>query len=199
MSTLNWNNLAAAVKQLHGFDAKAVEVKQAPPAKAAAAPAAAAAAAAPKQNAAAPEDDGDPFAEKADAVEKSPFEQDDEDLTEEEKERERIIAEKAKKLNDERAAKGKKKEAGRSTLILDVKPLGSDTDMKELEAKVRKIEMEGLRWAGSELVPIGYGIKKLRIISVIVDDLVSTDVLREKIEAMEDDVQSTDIYAFNKV
>jgi hypothetical protein len=51
--------------------------------------------------------------------------------------------------------------------------------MKELEAQVRAIEMDGLRWAGSELVPIGYGIKKLRIISVIVDDLVSTDVLRE--------------------
>ncbi len=151
-------------------------------------------------------------------------------MTEEEKETERIIA--AKKLNDERAAKGKKKEAGRSTLILDVKPLGSDTDMKVLETKVRAIEMDGLRWAGSELVPIGYGIKKLRIISVIVDDLVSTDVLREsksivaaslpffplsspllfdsltrsfpplhptEIEAMEDDVQSTDIFAFNKV
>lgn len=161
-------------------DAKA-EVKAAAPAKAAAAEASM--------------DDADPFAEKT----SNPFEQDDEELTEEEKERERIIAEKAKKLNDERAAKGKKKEAGRSTLILDVKPLGSDTDMKELEALVRKIEMDGLRWAGSELVAIGYGIKKLRIISVIVDDLVSTDVLREKIEAMEDHVQSTDIFAFNKV
>jgi len=143
-------------------------------------------------------DDADPFAEKP-AGDGNPFGGDDEELTEEEKERERIIAEKAKKLNDERAAKGKKKEAGRSTLILDVKPLGSDTDMKELEAAVRKIEMDGLRWAGSELVAIGYGIKKLRIISVIVDDLVSTDVLREKIEAMEEMVQSTDIFAFNKV
>ena len=160
------------------------------PAEAKAAPAAAAAAAAP-------EDDGDPFAEKAD-TEKSPFE-DDEELTAEEKERERIITEKAKKLNDERAAKGKKKEAGRSTLILDVKPLGSDTDMAELEKMVRDIAQDGLRWAGSELVPIGFGVKKLRIISVIVDDLVSTDALREKIEAFEDHVQSTDIYAFNKV
>jgi hypothetical protein len=90
-------------------------------AKAAAAPA--------KPNAPAPapaaaeEDDADPFAEKP---EKSPFE-DEEELTAEEKEREAIIAAKAKKLNDERAAKGKKKEAGRSTLILDVKPYGDDT------------------------------------------------------------------------
>jgi len=149
------------------------------------------------------EDDGNPFGDDAVAAaakpDKSPFEQDDDDQTEEEKERERIITARAAKLEAERAAKGKKKEAGRSTLILDVKPLGSDTDMKALEQLVRKIDMPGLKWAGSELVPIGYGIKKLRIISVIVDDLVSTDVLREKIEAMEDQVQSTDIFAFNKV
>jgi len=142
-------------------------------------------------------DPDDPFAEKPEKPERSPFEE-DEELTEEEKAREKAIEAKAKKLMDERAAKGKKVEAGRSTLILDVKPLGDDTDLKELEKKVRAIEMEGLRWAGSELVPIAFGLKKLRIISVIVDDLVSTDVLREKIEAFED-CQSTDIYAFNKV
>jgi elongation factor 1-beta len=175
-------------------DKKKVDVKAdidiKAPAKAAAKPAAAEPA---------DEEDGNPFADKPDKPERSPFDQDDDDMTAEEKEKERIMAEKAAKLQAERDAKGKKKEPGRSTLILDVKPLGSDTDMKELEATVRKIEMEGLRWAGSELVPIGYGIKKLRIISVIVDDLVSTDVLREKIEAMEELVQSTDIFAFNKV
>jgi len=58
--------------------------------------------------------------------------------------------------------------------------------------------MEGLVWAGSELVPVAYGVKKLRIISVIVDDLVPTEDLTDKIEALEG-VQSTDIYAFNKV
>jgi len=70
--------------------------------------------------------------------------------------------------------------------------------MAELEKDVRAIAMEGLVWAGSELVPVAYGVKKLRIISVIVDDLVSTDELREKIEELEG-VQSTDIFAFNKV
>jgi len=34
---------------------------------------------------------------------------------------------------------------------------------------------------------------------VIVDELVSTDDLRQKIEEMEDLVQATDIFAFNKV
>jgi len=96
------------------------------------------------------------------------------------------------------AAAGKKAVIARSTLILDVKPEGSDTDMAKLEKDVRAIAMEGLVWAGSEMVPVAYGVKKLRIISVIVDDLVSTDDLREQIEAM-DGCQSTDIYAFNKV
>jgi len=96
------------------------------------------------------------------------------------------------------AAAGKKAVIARSTLILDVKPEGSETDMAELEKDVRAIAMEGLVWAGSELVPVAYGVKKLRIISVIVDDLVSTDELREKIEELEG-VQSTDIFAFNKV
>lgn len=134
------------------------------------------------------DDDGNPFKELT-----------DEEESEEERKKEEMIAAKAEKLMVERLAAGKKREVGRSTLILDVKPLGSATDMKELEQKVRKIEMEGLRWAGSELVVIAYGLRKLRIISVIVDDLVSTDVLREKIEALEDLVQSTDIFAFNKV
>jgi len=164
--------------------AAAAHNKPAPAAEKTAAPAAA-------------EDDGNPFAEKPEKPDRSPFE-DDEPLTEEEKEREKVIAERAKKLNDERAAKGKKKELARSTLILDVKPLGDDTDLKELEKRVRAIEMEGLRWAGSEQVPIAFGLKKLRIISVIVDDLISTDALREQIEAFED-CQSTDIFAFNKV
>jgi len=96
------------------------------------------------------------------------------------------------------AAAGKKAVIARSTLILDIKPEGSDTDMAKLEKDVRSITMEGLVWAGSEMVPVAYGVKKLRIISVIVDDLVSTDDLREQIETL-DGCQSTDIYAFNKV
>jgi len=96
------------------------------------------------------------------------------------------------------AAAGKKAVIARSTLILDVKPEGSETDMAKLEKDVRAIAMEGLVWAGSEMVAVAYGVKKLRIISVIVDDLVSTDDLREQIEALEG-CQSTDIYAFNKV
>ncbi len=39
--------------------------------------------------------------------------------------------------------------------------------MKALEDSVRSIEMEGLVWGASKLVPIGYGIRKLQITLVI--------------------------------
>ena len=39
--------------------------------------------------------------------------------------------------------------------------------MVELEKAVRSIEMDGLVWGASKLVPIGYGIKKLQITLVV--------------------------------
>lgn len=54
-----------------------------------------------------------------------------------------------------------------SVVTLDVKPWDDETDMKELEANVRKIEQDGLLWGLSKLVEIGFGIKKLQITVVI--------------------------------
>ncbi len=39
--------------------------------------------------------------------------------------------------------------------------------MKALEDSVRSIEMQGLVWGASKLVPIGYGIRKLQITLVV--------------------------------
>ena len=68
-----------------------------------------------------------------------------------------------------------------------------ETDMKELEANMRKIEMEGLTWGASKLVPVGFGIKKLQVNLVVEDEKVSIDDLQAAIEADEDHVQSTDV------
>ncbi|XP_038222220.1 elongation factor 1-beta' [Zerene cesonia] len=87
----------------------------------------------------------------------------------------------------------------KSSVILDVKPWDDETDMAEMEKLVRSIEMEGLLWGASKLVPVGYGINKLQIMSVIEDDKVSVDLLTEKIQEYEDFVQSVDIAAFNKI
>jgi len=71
--------------------------------------------------------------------------------------------------------------------------------MAALEAQVRTISMDGLVWGASKLVPVGYGIQKLQIISVVEDDKVSIEALQEEIQAFEDFVQSVDIAAFNKI
>ena len=65
--------------------------------------------------------------------------------------------------------------------------------MEELEKGVREIEMDGLVWGASKLVPVGFGIKKLQINLVIEDEKVSLDELQQRIEGDEDHVQSTDV------
>ncbi|KAL6657121.1 hypothetical protein ACP70R_004901 [Stipagrostis hirtigluma subsp. patula] len=111
-----------------------------------------------------------------------------------------------KKAAEERAAaakaSSKKKESGKSSVLLDVKPWDDETDMKKLEEAVRSVQMEGLTWGASKLVPVGYGIKKMTIMLTIVDDLVSVDSLIEEhltVEPINEYVQSCDIVAFNKI
>lgn len=114
-------------------------------------------------------------------------------------------SEEAARIREERLAaynaKKSKKPAliAKSNIILDVKPWGDDTDMKEMEKQVRAIQMDGLLWGASKLAPLAYGINKLQISCVVEDDLVSVDALQESIQDIEDYVQSVDIAAFNKV
>lgn len=65
--------------------------------------------------------------------------------------------------------------------------------MKELEANMRNITMDGLTWGAGKFVPVGFGIKKLQVNLVVEDDKVSIDDLQAKIEEDEDHVQSTDV------
>ncbi|XP_058813218.1 probable elongation factor 1-delta isoform X2 [Topomyia yanbarensis] len=112
---------------------------------------------------------------------------------------------KAAELREKRlaeyAAKKSKKPAliAKSNVILDIKPWDDETDMKVMEQEVRKISMDGLLLGASKLVPLAYGIHKLQLSCVIEDDKVSVDELQEKIEAIEEYVQSVDIAAFNKI
>ncbi|KAM8966672.1 elongation factor 1-delta isoform 2-T2 [Pelodytes ibericus] len=87
----------------------------------------------------------------------------------------------------------------KSSILLDVKPWDDETDMAKLEECVRTVQMDGLLWGSSKLVPVGYGIKKLQIQCVVEDDKVGTDILEEEITKFEDYVQSVDIAAFNKI
>ena len=99
------------------------------------------------------------------------------------------------------AAKKSNKPAliAKSSIVLDVKPWDDETDMKEMEAKVRSIIKDGLVWGAAKLVPVGYGINKLQIMCVVEDDKISIEELSEEIQEFEDFVQSVDIAAFNKI
>ncbi|CAO3657817.1 unnamed protein product [Umbelopsis vinacea] len=122
------------------------------------------------------------------------FGSDDEEVDEE---AERV---KAQRLAEYAAKKANKpKTIAKTTVTLDVKPWDDETDMEALTAAVKSIQLDGLVWGGSQLVAIGYGIKKLQINCVVEDDKVLLDDLAEKITDFEDYVQSVDVAAMQKI
>ncbi|KRZ98770.1 Elongation factor 1-beta [Debaryomyces fabryi] len=123
------------------------------------------------------------------------FGSDDDDVDEEaEKVKQQRLAEYAAK----KAAKGPKP-AAKSIVTLDVKPWDDETDLEELLANVKAVELDGLTWGAHQWIPVGFGIKKLQINLVVEDDKVSLDDLQGAIEDDEDHVQSTDIAAMQKL
>ena len=99
------------------------------------------------------------------------------------------------------AAKKAKKPAliAKTSVLLDVKPWDDETDMDAMLKSVKSIEMDGLLWGASKLVPVGYGINKLSIVCVVEDEKVSIDELQEKIQDFEDFVQSCDVASMQKI
>ncbi|RYP90559.1 hypothetical protein DL770_003321 [Monosporascus sp. CRB-9-2] len=128
-------------------------------------------------------------------------EEDDVDLfgsdEEEDPEAVRIREERLAAYKEKKAAKPKA--AAKSLVTMDIKPWDDETDMEGLEKAVRAIEKDGLVWGKSQLVPVGYGIKKLQINLVVEDEKVSLQELEEQIAGLEDYVQSTDIAAMQKL
>jgi len=179
--------VADLTKRLAALEVRVTKVEKAP----AAAPAPAAKAPAPAKPAAKDDDDSDDlFGDDSD-------EEEEEETQAEKAKREKM--EEAKKKAMEAKAKPKKVVIAKSEVVLDVKPWDDETNMKELEDNVKSIVMDGLVWGSSKLVPVGYGISKLRITCVVEDEKVSTDDIEDKIVGFEDHVQSMDIFAFNKI
>ena len=119
---------------------------------------------------------------------------DEEESAEAAKVREQRLADYAAK----KAAKGPKA-AAKSLVTLDVKPWDDETNLDEMLANVKQIEMDGLVWGAHQFIPVGFGIKKLQINLVVEDEKVSLDDLQQTIEEDEDHVQSTDIAAMSKL
>jgi len=104
------------------------------------------------------------------------------------------------KKNAGKEAVKKEKPPEKSLIVLDVKPWEADTDLVMVWKEICKTQQEGLTWGESyKLEPLAFGIKKLVLTCVIVDSMVLMDDVTEKIEALEDWVQSVEIASFNKI
>ena len=65
---------------------------------------------------------------------------------------------------------------------------------------ILNIQQDGLYWKSEyKKEPVAFGIYKLVIGVTVEDEKVSVDDLQEKIEALEDMVQSVEIIGFNKI
>merc|ERR1712038_1584139 len=131
------------------------------------------------------------------------FESSDDEDEEAKAAAEALKAKRVAEYNARKAEKAAKKGvvAAKSMITLDVKPFDDETDLDALAAKIKaEIAMDGLVWGQKhEKKPLAFGIFKLVITAVVEDEKVSTDDLTEKIEEYEDEVQSVDIAAFNKL
>ena len=135
-------------------------------------------------------------------VEKKPAADDDDDLDlfgDVSAEEQAALDAKKKNEADEKAAKKKKAVIAKSTILIDVKPWDDSTDLDALMTKYRAIEKDGLLWGAHKLNPIAFGLQKLTIMIVIEDDKITGDELEDMIMQFEDEVQSMDIQAWNKV
>merc|ERR1719233_832996 len=119
------------------------------------------------------------------------------DDEEEDAEKARITAERLKAYHEKKSKKPKV--IAKTSVLFDVKPWSDDTDLDAMKAACMGIEMDGLVWGATKLVPLAYGIKKLQIMCTVEDEKVSIEELGEKMEEFEDYVQSVDVAAMNKI
>lgn len=123
---------------------------------------------------------------------------DDLDLFGEQTEEEKAALE-AKKAKDAEKKKEKKVVIAKSSILMDIKAWEDTVDLEALAKKLKAIQRDGLIWGDSKLVPVAFGVKKLQQLIVIEDDKVSSDDLEDIIMGFEDEVQSMDIVAWNKI
>ena len=126
---------------------------------------------------------------------------DDLDLFGDDDDEDAAAAAAAAKANAAKAKKPKKVVIAMSLVMLEVKPLDDTTDLDELEKYIfANLTQDGLFWKTEyKKEPVAFGIFKLIIGFSLEDEKVSVDNVVERIEALEDRVQSVEIAAFNKI
>ena len=88
-----------------------------------------------------------------------------------------------------------------SIVMLEVKPLDDTIDLVALAQRCfTTILQDGLFWKTEfKKEPVAFGIFKLIIGFSLEDEKVSVDDIVERIEGLEDMVQSVEIAVFNKI
>lgn len=132
--------------------------------------------------------------------EEKPADDDDMDLFGSDNEEDAAAA-KAAVEAAKKAKKPKKVVIAMSLVMLEVKPLDDTINLDDVAKKLfAEIIMDGLFWKTEyKKEPVAYGIFKLIVGFSLEDEKVSVDDIVEKIEAMEEHVQSVEISAFNKI
>ena len=103
----------------------------------------------------------------------------------------------------EKAQGGKKKKVviAMSIVMLEVKPMDDTIDLDALAKRCfAEIKMDGLFWKTEyKKEPVAFGIFKLIVGFSLEDEKVSVDDVVERIELMQEYVQSVEIAVFNKI
>jgi translation elongation factor EF-1beta len=123
----------------------------------------------------------------------------------------RIAAAHNAKKEASRIAKGKAKRRDINSYVFDVKPYEIETDLESMAQNFKKITCNGIKAWGLEhkLIPVAFGIKKLRIQVIVYGDdgdgvtignSFGEDELFDLMnELHEDDIQSIDTHSFTKM
>jgi len=104
------------------------------------------------------------------------------------------------KIHAAKEAQKKAKKVDRTQCVFEIKPWDAEQSLDDLAAKIKKTEFKGLSWGEAhKLVPVAFGIKKLIVSCIVVDDEVALDDVTDLIEGFEDEVQSVDLATMNRL
>jgi elongation factor 1-beta len=113
----------------------------------------------------------------------------------------KALEELQKKKEQEKGKKKKDEPIAKSLILLEVKVWEPEQDLDALAHKIiNEVTRDGLFWKTEyQLKDVAFGVKKILIGCVVEDEKVSIDDVIDEIQGWEDEVQSIDIAAFNKI
>jgi len=104
------------------------------------------------------------------------------------------------KIHAAKEAQKKAKKVDRTQCVFEIKPWDAEQNLDDLAAKIKKTEFKGLSWGEAhKLVPVAFGIKKLIVSCIVIDDEVALDDVTDLIEKFEEEVQSVDLATMNRL